>query len=488
MSREAGYYSLSGNMRPVPSSMPRRLRLLHAIHDFLPRHQAGSEIYAATLCRALLDRGHHATIVTTDFDPVRRHGDLTWRVFNGIPVVEIVNNWQFNAFDETYRTPNLLPALDHVLNATQPDVLHVHNLLNLSFDLPRRARLRGARVAGTLHDYTLVCPSGGQRVHRAEQHVCHTIDADRCARCFAQSPYPLQMAFGRTLGRPGGSVAHRVARGLRQRAPKLLAHVAAASRLPAGAQAPLRSDIEARLGAARTVAAEFDLLVAPSPSMAREFHGLGLLPRRLEVADYGFPPMSRAPRVPTTTASGPLRVGFVGTLVWHKGVHVLIDAIRQLPSEQVEGLIFGSIDTFPEYTAQLKESSRALPVRFMGRFERERVPDVYAQLDVLVVPSLWLENSPLVIHEAFMAGIPVVGARIGGITDLVRDGENGLLYPPESSAALAAALGELAANRSRLAALSASRTPVTSIEDDAAAWERRYLDMTSSADPDRQAS
>ena len=78
----------------------------------------------------------------------------------------------------------------------------------------------------------------------------------------------------------------------------------------------------------------------------------------------------------------------------------------------------------------------------MGRFERDHVADVYSQFDVLVVPSLWLENSPLVIHEAFMAGVPVVGARIGGISDLVRDGENGLLYPPESSAALAAALSD----------------------------------------------
>src|SRR4030095_4408920 len=166
-SREAGHWSLSGNMRPVPSSMPRRLRLLHAIHDFLPRHQAGSEIAPSTLCQALMRPGHHVTVLAADFDPARRHGELTWRVFEGLPVVEIVNNWQFASFEETYRAPNLLPVLDHVLRATQPDVLHVHSLLNLSFDLPRLARARGARVVGTLHDYTLVCASGGQRVHRA---------------------------------------------------------------------------------------------------------------------------------------------------------------------------------------------------------------------------------------------------------------------------------------------------------------------------------
>ena len=379
MSPGADHPSLSVKMRPVPSSMPRRLRLLHAIHDFLPRHQAGSEIYAATLCQALMRRGHHVTVLAAVFDPARRHGDLIWRVFEGLPVVEIVNNWEFRSFGETYRAPNLLPVLDHVLRATQPDVLHVHNLLNLSFDLPRQARARGARVVGTLHDYTLVCPSGGQRIHRAERHVCHRIEPDRCARCFAESSYPRQMAFGRALGRPGGSLAHRLARTLRRRTPRLLARLATSRRLTATAHDPTAADIEARLDAARAVATDVDLLVGPVAVDRREFSALGIAPKRLEVADYGFQPIRRS-TAPASTSTGrePLRVGYVGTLVWHKGVHVLIDAMRQVPPGQVDALIFGDADTFPEYTAELRASAQGLPVRFMGRFARERVADVYS--------------------------------------------------------------------------------------------------------------
>ena len=58
-----------------------------------------------------------------------------------------------------------------VLDAVQPHVVHVHSLLNLSFDLPAVARARGVPVVATLHDYSLVCPSGGQRVHRADAHL-----------------------------------------------------------------------------------------------------------------------------------------------------------------------------------------------------------------------------------------------------------------------------------------------------------------------------
>jgi hypothetical protein len=81
-------------------------------------------------------------------------------------------------------------------------VLHVHNLLNLSFDLPRMAKQRGIATVATLHDYTLVCPSGGQRVHVAESHVCESIDPDRCARCFSESALSRQMRAARVTPEP----------------------------------------------------------------------------------------------------------------------------------------------------------------------------------------------------------------------------------------------------------------------------------------------
>ena len=80
------------------------MRILHAIHDFLPRHQAGSEIYAFELCRELA-AAHHVTVLCAEYDPSRRHGHVTWRVHEGLPVVEIVNNWVCGSFEDTYRPP-----------------------------------------------------------------------------------------------------------------------------------------------------------------------------------------------------------------------------------------------------------------------------------------------------------------------------------------------------------------------------------------------
>ena len=448
-----------------------RLNVLHAIHDFLPRHRAGSEFYAFELCRALQER-HHVTVLCADFDGSQPHGRVIWRLHDGLPVVEIVNNWVCRSFAETYRSPVVGERIGQILEAVQPDVVHIHNLLNLSFDLPRLAHAAHAAVVATLHDYTLVCPSGGQRIHRSANHVCHEIDTQRCARCFRESPFYAQMAAGRiAAAAPAPGTLQAVGR----RLPALAGW--AAGRLGRAMNSPVTAaEIEARLREAERVFGEVDLFVAPSPSLAGEFRRLGLDESRLRVSDYGFRPLSQLPGRPGDD-DATLRLGFVGSIVWHKGVHVLLDAMRRLPRDGWTLSIFGSPEVSPAYVASLKKKADGLPIVFEGVFEHGGAADVLAEIDVLVVPSIWLENSPLVIHEAFMVGVPVVAARIGGISDLVRHGENGLLYEPQSAAALADVLKGLLADRGRVRRLSAAAPTVKTIGDDARDWESTYTEL-----------
>jgi glycosyltransferase involved in cell wall biosynthesis len=456
-------------------------RILHAIHDFLPRHRAGAEIYAAALCQALRRRHHHVTVLTSDYDLTCAHGNLRWRAHDGLPLVEIVNNWE-GSFTDTYQSALLNRRLEQILDVVRPHLLHVHSLLNLSFDLPALAKRRGIAVVGTLHDYTLVCAAGGQRVHQAEEHLCREIDPARCARCVSESVFQTKLAVGAAAG-PLGSIARRAA-GTLKRVPAVASMAARAATVVAPLLQP--ADIERRLNAARSAMDAVSLFVSPSRSVAEEYGRLGIPPERLCVSDYGFVAQPLAPRQPRSDRR--LRAAYVGTLVWHKGVHVMLEALRHLPPDAIDVAIFGDPAVSPEYVATLRRQAHGLPVRFAGPFTEPERSAVMAALDVIVVPSLWLENSPLVIHEAFMAGVPVIASRIGGIGELVEDRVNGLLVAPGSPEDLAAALRTCLEDSELLAQLSARAPSVKTIEQDAEEWELRYRDALAREERTRSSS
>ena len=145
---------------------------------------------------------------------------------------------------------------------------------------------------------------------------------------------------------------------------------------------------------------------------------------------------------PTTSGppNGSLRVGFVGRLIPHKGVDVLLRAAALDERLRVE--VFGAgpeAGPLRQLGDQLGLEDR---VTFHGHVEEERIPDVYAAFDVLAVPSVplpsWVEQFGRVVVEAQASGVPVVASASGALPDVV--GDQGLLVPPNDPAALAAAL------------------------------------------------
>jgi glycosyltransferase involved in cell wall biosynthesis len=235
-------------------------------------------------------------------------------------------------------------------------------------------------------------------------------------------------------------------------------------------------DIERRTAAARAAWEACDLVVAPSASLAAEFRALGFRRDTLVVSDYGFPPLPASAKAPA--GDGRLRVGFIGTLVWHKGVDLLVDAVRLAGSDRLTLTVHGDTAVFPDYSADLRRRADGLPVTFAGRLRHEDLAAALAALDVLAVPSRWLENSPLVIHEAFQAGVAVIGADIGGISELLASG-GGVLVAPDDAAALAAALKRLADSPALCAELARAVPDVKPIARDAVDWLSRYQQVRS---------
>jgi len=169
-----------------------------------------------------------------------------------------------------------------------------------------------------------------------------------------------------------------------------------------------------------------DLFIAPSPFLREKFIQFGLDPDRITFSDYGIAPLGELP--PPRAPEHPICFTFVGTLVEHKGLHVLIDAFNRLPHDEAELNVYGDLSEFTGYVQRIQAAIAHPGITLRGRAENRDIPRILSETDVLIVPSIWFENSPITIHEAFLARVPVIASRFGGMADLVEDGRNGMLF------------------------------------------------------------
>jgi len=156
----------------------------------------------------------------------------------------------------------------------------------------------------------------------------------------------------------------------------------------------------------------------------------------------------------------PVTFGFMGRVIPVKGVDILIKAFTAIPDESARLLVFGSAGSTTPFLQRLGNDR----VRFMGGYDNRDIDRTLSEIDVLVAPSIWYEVSPLVIQEAFLAGIPVITTGIGGMAELVTDGVNGFTVPPGDQNALEAVMRSIIENPEILNRIRPSRDSVVPIE------------------------
>jgi glycosyltransferase involved in cell wall biosynthesis len=222
--------------------------------------------------------------------------------------------------------------------------------------------------------------------------------------------------------------------------------------------------VRGRWDAMRGLGREIDLFLAPSRYLADELVRFGLPAERVVHCDYGFATEDYRRRADLPERCR--RFAFLGSLVRHKGVHVLLEAFRSMPAEATLD-VHGPLHYDPAYAEALRRLAAHPGIRFAGAAAPECVPRILAGVDGLVVPSIWQENSPLTVHEAFLAGVPVVASRLGGHVELLADG-GGLLYDADDPADLAAKLRRLYAEPGLGRRLAATAPPVKTMPDHAA--------------------
>jgi glycosyltransferase involved in cell wall biosynthesis/GT2 family glycosyltransferase len=385
------------------------MRILQVAHDFVPETMAGTEINTHKLAVDLRVRyGYELHVFCRGWDlqcePYRERDE----VLDGLQVRRVDfgrgaagNRWQRH-------DPRLETAFRQTLERVRPDLVHIQHFLYLSTGIVAIAKSYGLPVVVSLRNLWFRCPQGTLLYY--DDTLCDRQSGVGCLSCL----WPDQ------LGRRRKIIPWRQLNPLMIEAYQRLGQYAL---LPQTVSRILPS-LDAWADDFRATLLDADRLHSPSHFLKQKLIEFGLPPEHVIVIPNGIDshPERQLPKQP-----GPkLRFGVIGA---HrlKGLHLAIEAFRRLPPDAGELRVYGQVADRRYLAAQERRAS-GRNITFCGTYRQDQVYEVFSTLDVLIVPSIWYENSPTVIREAFATGTPVVAANIGGMAEAVRDGVDGLLF------------------------------------------------------------
>lgn len=406
------------------SSRPRILVLAHGHPDF---SLGGGEIAAYSLFQqyarhpgveeafflARIDRGRTAT------GGISLHADheYLWE--------QQLGNDFFMEGKNLYAT---LTTFASFIRAVRPDIVHLHHAVHLGYEIIEVLKRCNPRIRlyFTLHEYIPICHNQGQMI-KTDGRLCHVSDLDACVRCFPQ----------------------KSAAAFWQRKRRFQHYFSL-----------------------------IDGFIAPSEFLRQRYIAWGIAPERIRTLENGLRPLPALPPRPMKDSRGRCRFAYFGQITPFKGLPLLLQAISFLPGKLQKRLVLevhgANLEKQPE-DFRTEFETRAAPLeeqgvlRVIGPYEPDRIAERMAGVDWVVVPSIWWENSPVTIQEAFAFGRPVLASNLGGMAEKVRHGVDGLLVAPGNPQAWADALAETCGNNQLWDQLHGGIRKPFSVEESAAA-------------------
>jgi glycosyltransferase involved in cell wall biosynthesis len=451
------------------------MKILFVSHYFLPLHRAGVENYTYRLAKEFRKKDSASVYCREDgsWDQEFHEED---DVYDGIPVHRVYYNRPLN-FRTHYDNPELDRAFERYLVRHRPDVVHFQHLDRLSAGFIDVAHRLGIPRVLTLNDFWFICSQ--IQMLRSGDPCPGPAEGRNCRSCPTVLP---ATAVARILSESSAGWND----------PRIAAARSLAARLiPAQLYAILRGRLASQQYAAYGVTGEatadrfrflqrmfrlVDLVLTPSRFVGRMFQEAGFDHPRLIFSDYGIPVFRRSPKTGGPTH---LRFGYFSAVIPHKGIEQLIQAFRRMTSPDVRLLVQGQGNE--DYWAKVKQlAGDDSRITFREPYDDTTLADAFSRIDVLVVPSLWYENSPIVIHEAAMAGVPVVTADIGGMVEYVRPGQNGVLFRFGDTRDLQRKLELFVEDRALQSRLDKVPFRLKTIEDDVAELRQHYAGLIAS--------
>ena len=395
------------------------MKIALGVHHFPPHHIGGAEWRAVRTARFLLEHGHDVKVVCVERidDPsVRNTLRFVDEFYEEIPVRRLFFNIASapNLLDFEYNNLWVGSHLQEWLASESFDLFHLISGYLLTASALRAAQAIRLPTVVTLTDFWFLCRHISM-VRSGGQLSTLPISPQRCAQCL-------------------GEERHRY-RWLGHLAPKIM-------EIYWEHRQDYVDYFTRRMAFLQQTLQKVNVAIAPSQFLLSMYEAAGFRAQTMLFMRQGLvydeqpePPPSHQPR--------PLRIGYLGQIIKIKGLHILIEAIQRTDAPfQVE--VYGDLTARSDYSQELLHMAKNDPrIRFCGVAARTQIGEILRNLDVVVVPSLWYENSPNVILEAFAYGVPVIASNLGGMAELVKHEMNGLLFPMGDAPALAKTLMRL---------------------------------------------
>ena len=394
------------------------MKILLVTSFFPPTHTAGTEKRTLGYAKTLLERGHSVQVLCAgEWEQGGRYWNgYSDEVFQGVPVRRVHLNWTKSPDPNAYLYDN--PEVERFLNewlaAWQPDLVHVTSCLTLSASLIASAKKHSLPVVLTLTDFWFVCHK--LSLLKYDGSLCDGVTTSRdCIQCLCWESSAYQKV--RRLG------SAPVATGVFD----FLSRFPSLNQRPGlrgmALHIPQRKDFLARMLDAA------DIVIAPSSHLYQTLRRSGVK-REMRVIHSGHDlSWLKAPLVKSRSNS--VRFGYIGQFIPTKGVHTLLEAFGgQDWQGKAELHLYGDQNADAPYWQRLEQIENPNPgaVVFHGPFPHEKLAEILNELDVLIVPSLWHENNPRVVQEAFASKTPVIASDVGGIAEYVKHEVNGYLF------------------------------------------------------------
>jgi glycosyltransferase involved in cell wall biosynthesis len=386
------------------------VKVLHVSYSAPPDPPGGTEIYVAALCRALGAHGVRSVVAA----PGPTDAAAT---IDGVEIRRFAHAAS-PTLEELYGSGDRVAAdaFTRLLEAECPDIVHQHALTPAcSVEVARRVKARGLPLVFTYHTPTVSCVRG--TLLRWGRDVCDgDLATSPCAPCLLHA-HGLSTAVAHTVSTVGPVLGRAVeALGAQGGAWTAL-------RLPALVQSQ-HAAVAALFGLA-------DAVVALSPWVRRLLTSNGVPAERIVDSAHGIAPSGG--RAPAPPPAGPVRLLHLGRLDAAKGTRLVIEAMARRPDAAIALDVIGVVQG-PAGERALAELERSAGsderIRMLPAIAYDTVIETIGRYDAVVVPSQWLETGPLVVLEAFAAGVPVIGSDLGGIAEKVRHNVDGLLVQP----------------------------------------------------------